>query len=96
MPHVAGFHADFEMGHFIAVEITVSSRTPNRCGIGFPCGLRSCDVTGFSLLAYFDPGPGSLLLQAIIGGSAGALVFGRYLFSQMLLRFRGLKVDQVE
>lgn len=53
-------------------------------------------MTGFSLLAYFDPGPGSLLLQAIIGGSAGAMVFGRYLFSQMLDRFRGIKAGQAE
>ena len=58
--------------------------------------LRSGDVTGFSLLAYFDPGPGSLLLQAIIGGSAGALVFGRYLVSEMLMRFRGPKADQAK
>lgn len=53
-------------------------------------------MTGFSLLAYFDPGPGSLLLQAIIGGSAGALVFGRYLVSEMLVRFRGSKADQAK
>lgn len=53
-------------------------------------------MTGFSLLAYFDPGPGSLLLQAIIGGSAGALVFGRYLVSEMLMRFRGPKADQAK
>src|SRR5262245_53138140 len=29
------------------------------------------------LLAYFDPGSGSLVLQAIVGGTAGLLVFLR-------------------
>ncbi len=33
-----------------------------------------------SLLAYFDPGSGSLLLQTIIGGSAGLFVFAKYLW----------------
>lgn len=30
-------------------------------------------------LAYLDPGAGSMLLQALIGGSAGLLVFVRHL-----------------
>jgi F0F1-type ATP synthase assembly protein I len=29
------------------------------------------------LLAYLDPGTGSLVVQAIIGGAAGILLFGR-------------------
>ena len=33
------------------------------------------------LLAYFDPGSGSLVLQAVVGGTAGLLVFGRCLWS---------------
>lgn len=33
-----------------------------------------------SLLAYFDPGSGSMLLQMILGGSAGLAVFGKYLW----------------
>ena len=33
-----------------------------------------------ALLAYFDPGSGSLLLQLLVGGSAGLLVFVRYLW----------------
>jgi hypothetical protein len=32
-----------------------------------------------SLLAYLDPGAGSLLLQVLVGGGAGLVVFGRYL-----------------
>lgn len=32
-------------------------------------------------LAYFDPGAGSLLLQALVGGGAGVLVLGRYLWN---------------
>ncbi len=37
-------------------------------------------------LAYLDPGAGSLLLQAIVGGSAGLLVFARHLWRSW--RFR--------
>jgi hypothetical protein len=33
-----------------------------------------------TLLAYFDPGSGSLLLQTILGGSAGLFVFVKYLW----------------
>jgi hypothetical protein len=32
------------------------------------------------LLAYFDPGAGSLLIQALLGGTAGLIVFGKYLW----------------
>ena len=56
-----------------------------------PCVTKESVVSGFSLLAYFDPGSGSMLVQAIIGGGAGLLVFGRYLMSEMVLRFRGPK-----
>ncbi len=42
------------------------------------------------LLAYFDPGSGSLLLQVIVGGTAGLFVFARYLWESMptMLRVR--------
>lgn len=33
-----------------------------------------------SLLAYLDPGAGSLLLQALVGGFAGLFVLARHLF----------------
>ena len=32
------------------------------------------------VFAYFDPGAGSLLMQALVGGAAGLLVFGRYVW----------------
>jgi hypothetical protein len=32
------------------------------------------------VLAYLDPGTGSMLLQAIVGGSAGLLVLCRHLW----------------
>jgi hypothetical protein len=32
------------------------------------------------ILAYLDPGAGSLLLQVLVGGGAGLVVFGRYLW----------------
>jgi hypothetical protein len=34
-----------------------------------------------SILAYFDPGSGSLLVQAIVGGAGGLIVFGKYLWN---------------
>jgi hypothetical protein len=43
-----------------------------------------------AVLAYYDPGAGSLLLQAILGGTAGLIVFTRYLWRcrHTLFRFR--------
>lgn len=41
------------------------------------------------LLAYFDPGSGSLVVQALVGGTAGLLVFGKYLWDSALVRMRG-------
>lgn len=35
------------------------------------------------ILAYFDPGSGSLLLQAIVGGGAGLVVFGKYVWESL-------------
>lgn len=35
------------------------------------------------LLAYFDPGQGSLLLQTLVCGSAGLLVFANYLWIKL-------------
>jgi hypothetical protein len=35
------------------------------------------------VFAYFDPGPGSLILQAIVGGGAGLVVFGKYLWNSL-------------
>lgn len=37
-----------------------------------------------SLLAYFDPSTGSLLLQALVGGFGGVVVLGRYLWTQFI------------
>lgn len=34
-----------------------------------------------SFLAYFDPGPGSLVMQVLVGGTAGLIVFGKYLWN---------------
>ena len=34
----------------------------------------------FSTLAYLDPGTGSMVLQAIVGGSAGLFVFVRHVW----------------
>ncbi|MCX7411455.1 MAG: hypothetical protein DWH84_04955 [Planctomycetota bacterium] len=36
-----------------------------------------------SVLAYFDPSAGSLLLQALVGGFGGLVVLGRYTWMQI-------------
>jgi hypothetical protein len=41
------------------------------------------------LVAYFDPGSGSLLMQALVGGTAGLIVFARYLWEADPSLFRG-------
>lgn len=41
-----------------------------------------------NLLAYFDPGSGSILMQALVGGTAGLMVFGKYLWNATLVRTR--------
>ncbi len=41
------------------------------------------------LVAYFDPGSGSLLMQALVGGTAGLIVFARYLWEAAPSLFRG-------
>jgi hypothetical protein len=33
------------------------------------------------ILAYFDPGAGSLILQTLVVGGAGFVVLGRYMLS---------------
>jgi hypothetical protein len=43
-----------------------------------------------TILAYFDPGSGSLLMQAIVGGAAGLAVFGKYLWNVFTDRFQRL------
>lgn len=42
------------------------------------------------VIAYFDPGPGSLLVQAIAAGSAGLVVFLRYLWQKYRVSSNGL------
>ncbi|MDP1796249.1 MAG: hypothetical protein Q8K78_02150 [Planctomycetaceae bacterium] len=37
-------------------------------------------------LAYFDPGSASLLMQALVGGGAGLIVFARYLWTNFVTR----------
>jgi hypothetical protein len=43
------------------------------------------------ILAYFDPGAGSLLVQALAGGTAGLLVFGKYVWDAVSAKRRKAK-----
>jgi hypothetical protein len=54
-------------------------------------GLSSMQM----ILAYFDPGPGSLLVQALVGGTAGILVFGKYLWNSASARFRAPELTSI-
>lgn len=38
------------------------------------------------VFAYLDPGSGSLLLQALVGGSAGVMVLARYVWQTYVTR----------
>ena len=40
--------------------------------------------------AYLDPGTGSMILQLLLGGIAGALVVGKLYFHKIKLFFTGL------
>lgn len=50
--------------------------------------METCFVP---LLGYFDPGAGSLVLQALIGGTAGLLVFAKYLWAAVPSLFQSRK-----
>ncbi len=43
------------------------------------------------LVAYFDPGSGSLVLQAVVGGAAGLFVLAKYLWASAPRLFQGRK-----
>lgn len=46
-------------------------------------------ISFVTTFAYLDPGTGSMLLQAIVGGSAGFYVFARHVWRS--LRYREVK-----
>ena len=46
------------------------------------------------LLAYFDPGSGSLLLQAVVGGAAGLFVLVKYLWDLAPFLVTGHKAEE--
>lgn len=48
----------------------------------------------FPILAYFDPGSGSILLQALVGGTAGLFVFGKYLWNSTFSKSRSSTQNQ--
>ena len=48
-----------------------------------PAPLGKDTIFMDTLLAYFDPGSGSMLLQMILGGGAGLVVFGKYLWDTL-------------
>jgi hypothetical protein len=42
--------------------------------------LDSGTLAMHSIIGYFDPGSGSLRLQALVGGTAGLFVFARFVW----------------
>ena len=63
----------------IAVNLLNGSRFVFSTSRAVNAGLTLMN-TYLSTLAYLDPGTGSMLLQAIVGGSAGLFVFVRHLW----------------
>jgi hypothetical protein len=55
----------------------------------FGSPLFSMDVMG-ELLAYLDPGAGSMVLQAVVGGVAAVAVMGK-LYWRQFLTFIGVR-----
>lgn len=49
-----------------------------------------------TFLAYMDPGTGSMLLQLLVGGTAGLAVFGRHLWQSLTERFQRHQPTQAE
>jgi hypothetical protein len=49
-----------------------------------------------NLVAYLDPGSGSMLIQAIAGGSAAVAVTGRLYWRRLKRFFRISKPDDAE
>jgi hypothetical protein len=49
-----------------------------------------------NLVAYLDPGSGSMLIQAIAGGSAAVAVTGRLYWRRLLKFLRIRKPDDTE
>lgn len=47
------------------------------------------------LLAYFDPGSGSLLLQLLLGGAGGLFVVGKTLWKHYFFRLEPAKSSDV-
>ncbi|MGI5521147.1 hypothetical protein ACQEUX_09335 [Micromonospora sp. CA-259024] len=45
-------------------------------------------------LAYLDAGSGSLIVQAVVGGVAGAAVAGKLYWRRLVDRFRRQPTDQ--
>ena len=55
--------------------------------------VYACLIVLFSIKpahAYLDPGTGSMILQLLLGGVAGALVVGKLYFDKIKLYFAGL------
>jgi hypothetical protein len=48
-------------------------------------------ISFVSTFAYLDPGTGSMILQAIVGGSAGLYVFARHVWRSF--RYRETKTN---
>lgn len=45
-------------------------------------------------LAYLDAGSGSLIVQAVVGGAAGAAVAAKLYWRRLIARFRRQPTDQ--
>ncbi len=76
-------------------EVPLCGGDSVRCheGVGHDAKIQERSEVMSPLFGYFDPGSGSLVLQLVLGGTAGFLVFAKYLWEQMPVIRRGRKGD---
>lgn len=94
---------DFRTAHLKFICRPLESRLPQVLHFSLPAIGFSTDAYELPVLAdigsiemllsYFDPGAGTLLLQVLIGGFAGVMVFGKMIWNQVVGRFRSPSKD---
>ncbi len=62
-------------------------------GVRPPRGQRHMD---HFLLAYIDPGSGALMVQALVAGAVGCLVFARNIVASITSKLFGRRQDDTQ
>ena len=62
---------------------TVEFNVKSTATVCFQASVGYSKMFNLPIFAYLDPGAGSLLLQALVGGFAGLFVMGRHFFRML-------------